>query len=142
MPAAGIDTPVTVMDTTECPVLDPPGSDVAYRVGCRSEAGTDSDGTVFVIGHSIAGGDAVFDDLGRARPGDTIVLTTRRGVLTYEIAETAVYDRHGQAQLEPRLRGRVPGRLVLVTCYLGPDGTTLTDQNSVVYSTLVGAVPA
>ncbi len=88
----------------------------AFWVGCRAKPGTDSDGTVFIIGHSWTGGRAVFNGLQNAKVGDSKELTTPSG----------------------RVLGRVPGRLVLVTCLLGPSNTA-TNENFIVQAQLVAA---
>ncbi|MFC9979605.1 class F sortase [Gordonia sp. NPDC127522] len=139
IPAVDIDVAVEPMSADRCPVLNPPSNDSAYWVGCRALPGTDSDGTVFVIGHAVTGGSAVFNDLAEVSPGDTATLRTSNGRLTYRIVDTELYGKYGQAQLEPKLRERIPGRLVLVTCYLGSDGRQLTDQNFVAYADLESA---
>src|SRR3954452_21198523 len=60
IPALELTAAVQEMAASECPVLNPPTVDEAYWVGCRSKPGTDSDGTVFIIGHAVEGGQGVF----------------------------------------------------------------------------------
>jgi Sortase domain len=136
----GLTATVETMPQTQCPVLDPPTASAAYWVQCRASAGTDSDGTVFIIGHAIAGGDGVFNRLPEIEVGADVVVGTANGSLTYRVEDTVLYDKYGEAQAAPVLAERVPGRLVLVTCYL-QDGISLTDKNFVAYATLVGARP-
>lgn len=135
----GIDVPVLPMPAGACPVLDPPTLADAYWVGCRSEPGTDSDGTVFVIGHAGAGTPAVFDTLPEIVVGSTVLIETDSGTLEYTVRSTALYEKLGEAQESPELRLRQPGRLVLVTCYL-ENGTTLSSKNFVAYAEITGAL--
>ncbi len=141
IPALGLTAPVGVMNESECPVLKPPTMQDAFWVGCRAKPGTDSDGTVFIIGHSWTGGPAVFNGLQAVTVGDAVELTTPSGRLTYRVEHTVNYAKYGQIQVSPEIHDRVPGRLVLVTCFLGPNNTT-TDQNFVVQAQLVAAVQA
>lgn len=136
----GLAATVDTMPRSQCPVLDPPTTSTAYWVQCRAMAGTDSDGTVFIVGHAIAGGDAVFNRLPEIEVGADVVVATTNGRLTYRVDETALYEKYGEAQTVPMLRERVPGRLVLVTCY-PQDRATVSDRNFVAYATLVGARP-
>jgi LPXTG-site transpeptidase (sortase) family protein len=140
IPALGLTARVRVMSASACPVLDPPTLQDAYWVQCRAKPGTNSDGTVLIIGHAVAGGHGVFNDLPQAAVGDDVQLTTESGRLTYQIDHTANYDKNGSIQRAPEILERVPGRLVLVTCYLQP-GDTPTDQNFVVQAELAAASP-
>ena len=141
IPALGMVAPVGVMDASACPVLDPPTLDDAYWVGCRGRPGTDSDGTVFIIGHSLSGGEAVFNELPKLAPGDDVEVTTTRGTLVYRVQRTATYAKFGEVQTSPEVIERVPGRLVLVTCMRTPEGGE-TDDNFVAQAELVGAIAA
>ena len=140
MPTIGLVASVGVMDESACPVLDPPTLDDAYWVGCRGMPGTDSDGTVFIIGHSLSGGAAVFNELPTLVAGDDVMVTTAKGTLVYRVQHTATYAKFGEVQTAPEVIDRVPGRLVLVTCMRMPDGGE-TDDNFVAHAELVGAVP-
>jgi LPXTG-site transpeptidase (sortase) family protein len=112
----------------------------AYWVECRAKPGTDSDGTVFIAGHTVAGGRAVFNDLPRVAVGDDIEVMTPSGTLVYRVNRSTRYDKHGEAQQSPEVRDRVAGRLVLVTCYLTPDGQP-TNDNFLVQAQLRDAAP-
>jgi LPXTG-site transpeptidase (sortase) family protein len=136
----GLTAAVRVLSASACPVLNPPTRGDAYWVECRAKAGTDSDGTVFIIGHAVAGAPAVFNDLPRLSVGDDVEVSTASGTLTYRVDRTATYRKYGQVQQAPEVIERVPGRLVLVTCYLAPDGST-TDDNFVAQAELVAASP-
>jgi sortase (surface protein transpeptidase) len=140
VPALALTAPVRVFGESACPVLNPPTLGDAYWVECRAEPGTDSDGTVFIIGHSLPGGHAVFNDLQDVVVGDTIEVTTPAGRLTYRVEHTVGYAKFGEIQESPEVLDRVPGRLVLVTCLLGPERAR-TEQNFVVQAALVAAAP-
>jgi hypothetical protein len=59
----------------------------------------------------------------------------------YRVERTVNYAKFGEIQHSPENLERVPGRLVLVTCLLGPGGTA-TDKNFVAQAKLVGATSA
>lgn len=140
IPSLGLTTPVQEMKASECPVLNPPTVDEAYWVGCRAKPGTDSDGTVFIIGHAVAGGQGVFKNLQNLAVDSDVVVTTPTGTLTYRVERTVVYAKFGEIQDSPEVMEKVPGRLVLVTCLLGPDGAA-TDENFVAQAKLISASP-
>jgi LPXTG-site transpeptidase (sortase) family protein len=138
IPALGLTAVVQEMAASECPVLNPPTVDEAYWVGCRSKPGTDSDGTVFIIGHAVAGGQGVFARLQQLAIGNDVLVTTASGVLTYRVERTVNYAKFGEVQDSPEVMEKVPGRLVLVTCLLGPDGSS-TDKNFLAQAQLVAS---
>jgi sortase (surface protein transpeptidase) len=138
IPALGLDAVVQEMAASECPVLNPPTVDEAYWVGCRSKPGTDSDGTVFIIGHAVAGGQGVFARLQQLVVGNDVLVTTPSGMLTYRVGRTVNYVKFGEVQDSPEVMEKVPGRLVLVTCLLAPDGRS-TDKNFVAQAQLVAS---
>jgi sortase (surface protein transpeptidase) len=108
--------------------------------GLSAKPGTDSDGTVFIIGHAVAGGYGVFKKLQNLAVGTAVVITTPTGMLTYRIEHTVIYAKFGEIQDSPEVMERVPGRLVLVTCLLGPGGAA-TDENFVAQAKLTAASP-
>jgi sortase (surface protein transpeptidase) len=129
---------VRKLEASECPVLNPPTFDEAYWVGCGAMSGTDSDGTVFFIGHAVAGGGGVFKNLQELKVGDDVAVTTLTGTLTDRVDCTVIYVKCGEIQDSPEVMDKVPGRLVLVTCLLGPNGTR-TNKNFVVQAMLVAS---
>jgi sortase (surface protein transpeptidase) len=70
--------------------------------------------------------------------GDDIEVRTPSGTLFYRVNKTAHYGKQGEVQESPEVRERAPGRLVLVTCYLAPDGG-VTDENYLVQAQLTAA---
>jgi LPXTG-site transpeptidase (sortase) family protein len=141
IPALELTAVVQEMAASECPVLNPPTVDEAYWVGCRSKPGTDSDGTVFIIGHAVAGGQGVFARLQQLAVGNDVLVTTASGTLTYRVERTVNYAKFGEVQDSPEVMDKVPGRLVLVTCLLGPDGSS-TDKNFLAQAQLVASSTA
>lgn len=102
--------------------VDPASADsVVWQVGGTagvafgSEPGTDSAGTVYLYGHAGAGTRAVFDDIGRLKPGDDAVITTANGKLTYRVQRTVSTAKSAFA-LSPEAVDQVPGRLLLISC--------------------------
>lgn len=140
IPSLALTTTVQEMKASECPVLNPPTVDEAYWVGCRAKPGTDSDGTVFIIGHAVAGGQGVFKNLQDLAVDSDVIVTTPAGTLTYRVERTVVYAKFGEIQDSPEVMEKVPGRLVLVTCLLGPEGEA-TDENFVAQAKLVSSAP-
>ena len=137
IPSIGLATEVQTMDAAACPVLNPPTIEIAYWVECRSAPGTDSDGTTFIIGHTMPAGSGVFSNLHSITPGTDVVVETPSGALTYRIERTTHYDKYGEAQRAADMRERIPGRLILVTC--APEADPVVEQNFIAFATLVGA---
>lgn len=96
-------------------------SSVVWQVGGTagvafgSEAGTDSEGTVYLYGHAGAGNDAVFSDIGQLKPGDEAAVTTANGKLTYRVQRTVSTAKSAFAST-PEAVDQVPGRLLLISC--------------------------
>ncbi len=138
IPAIGLNDALRVIPAGGCPVIDPPTLTDVFWVGCRAKPGTDSDGTTVLTGHAVAGGSGVFNELGDLRNGDAVYITTPRGRLEYRVATQRLYRRNAIA-LSSQMTTRMPGHLLLVTCYL--DDGRLTGDNLVVEAHLVSAIP-
>ncbi|WP_277225072.1 class F sortase, partial [Mycolicibacterium hassiacum] len=138
IPSLPLTARVRTLAADECPRLDPPTVEDAYWVGCRALPGTPTDGTVVVVGHSVAGSRGVFNDLTRMVAGEQIWLTTDAGVLGYRVTRLTRY-RKDEVRWAPELLTRTPGRLLLVTCYTDERG--LSDQNLIVEADLFAAAP-
>jgi hypothetical protein len=65
-------------------------------------------------------------------------VTTPSGTLTYRVERTVNYAKFGEVQDSPEVIKKVPGRLVLVTCLLAPDGAS-TDKNFLAQAQLVAS---
>jgi hypothetical protein len=119
--------------------VTPPGFRSAYLLANKGVAPAEADqGTVFVITHSVhGGGDAPGNRLitnagtSRLRTGDAITA----GGASYRVTGSRTVPKAGLAG-DTRTWAAVPGRLIVITCMLGPDGG-LTDRNLVVEARLV-----
>jgi hypothetical protein len=77
----------------------------------------DRRGGTLIAGRAPAAGDGAFDDLGRLRPGDAVLVRTDRGVVRYAVARVRSYPRGAPAGRTPGALVRAAdGDLVLVTC--------------------------
>lgn len=112
----GIRAPVVPVETSGSTLYPP--DDVAevgwWRDGAMPGAAR---GSTVITGHTVSGGDGVFDNLARLRTGDRVRLVTGTGVLRYVVRVDTAYRRTALARRAPQLFSRSsPGRLVLVTC--------------------------
>lgn len=110
--------------------LVPPTSSEVFRWADRGLPGCPSDDTVYVLGHTVRAGGGVFDRLQTIERGQKIVLRTETGFIRYEVTRTKLYDKEGITSKD-HVYARVPDRLILIGCYLNPDGST-QDKNFVV----------
>lgn len=143
VPAVGLDAAVVPI-TPAGGELDPPRLDRAYWIESYGSPGPDATNTVYLAGHSVDRGAAVFDPLfdqerqaALVKSGDEVTITTDAGAVTYVVDETQRYPKSelaGQAEVW-RI---VPGRLVLITCFQRSGGGRSTD-NLVVYATRTSA---
>jgi hypothetical protein len=86
--------------------------------------GTESRGTVYLYGHAGgAGAGAVFDLLPDLAVGESALVTTANGVVTYRVEEVFAVPKD-QFSTDPRVTGQVPGRLLLVSCDHSPGAGT------------------
>lgn len=123
--------------------FDPPTLTQAYWIEAFGAPGTASDNTVYLLGHSWDNGDAVFNALfdrtsqtSRVQPGDTIVVTTNAGEMTYGVERAERIPREEVAQESNEVWDVVPGRLLLVTCFQNNSGGDALD-NFVVFAHVV-----
>lgn len=117
--------------------VDPPALQPTYWITDRGVApGTDANNTVYLACHSWSKGDAPCNVVSHAAAsGQHVLVTTANGTLDYVIQMTHLYSKNGEFKNSAEVRRIVPGRLVLVTCLLGPDGGTTT-ENFVVFAQL------
>lgn len=139
VPAVGLDAAVVPITPTGGE-LDPPRLDRAYWIESYGSPGADATNTVYLAGHSVDRGEAVFDPLfdqerqaARVHHGDEVTITTDAGAVTYVVEETQRYPKSELAD-QAEVWRIVPGRLVLITCFQRSDGGRSTD-NLVVYAT-------
>ena len=139
VPAVDLDAEVVPIAATG-DELDPPRLDRAYWIETYGSPGPDATNTVYLAGHSIDRGAAVFDPLfdqeqqtALVKSGDEVTITTDAGAVTYVVDETQRYPKSELAN-EAEVWRIVPGRLVLITCFQRNGGGQSTD-NLVVYAT-------
>ena len=120
VPAAGIDQPVialtpTAQNQAEQSIVPPLTTD-AYWLSTYGTPGDGSQNTTYLTGHSWEGLDAPFDRLStQLTPGDTVVLGTRTGEITYVVDTVTTYDKNTLKDSE--IWAIVPNRLVLISCF-------------------------
>ncbi|WP_349864955.1 sortase domain-bontaining protein [Leifsonia sp. WHRI 6310E] len=139
IPSIGLSVNVGRMFVADGGTVDPPTAGSAYWLAEYGAATADTGNTVYIAGHTYRGGDAAFNGLldvphsgYTVHPGDRIVVTVPEGDIDYVVDDTALYEKTDVAQ-QAELWKRVPGRLVLVTCFQY-DGGTSSHQNFVVYA--------
>ena len=115
--------------------LVPPTSSEVFRWAERGLPGCPSRDTVFLLGHTVRAGGGVFDRLQHIQPGQSVVLDTKAGTVRYEVESIDRYDKGAVPNLNEVYRD-VPGRLVLVGCFLNEDGSLQT-RNTVVMAKIV-----
>jgi sortase (surface protein transpeptidase) len=143
VPAVGVDAPVlpTAFENGE---INPPTLDDVYWIADYGAPGTDSDNTVYLLGHSWDNGPAVFNALfdrptqtSRVQPGDEIDVETPEGMVSYEVDRTERYPRASVGDPDSEAYGDVwavvPGQLILITCFQQNDGADARD-NFVVFA--------
>ncbi|MBZ5739928.1 class F sortase [Nocardioides mangrovi] len=105
--------PVRAPDRTLVPPSDP------TELGWWADGARPGDarGSVLIAGHTVHTGGGALDDLEQLRRGDTVVVRTTHGRLTYVVRTERVYTKGRVADDAERLFSQdVAGRLVLVTC--------------------------
>ena len=98
------------------------------------QPGTNTTGTVYLIGHASATKPAIFTDLYKLIADDDIAVTTANGTLHYAVQEVVVLDKNDWST-STYANEQVPGRLILGTCYHGADahiGTTGSSKENVI----------
>ncbi|MDR2974131.1 MAG: class F sortase [Propionibacteriaceae bacterium] len=124
--------------------VNPPEYDRAYwlkagegEIPFGDQAGSDSTGTVYLVGHASETTSALFNDVYKLAVGDTVDLTTANGVVSYEVQEVVVLDKSDWSS-SAYANEQVPGRLVLGTCYHASDAV-IGDSGSSTQNVLVVA---
>lgn len=142
IPALDFSAPIEPLATDSETTLDPPTAEDAYWLSDYGLAGEGAENTFYLIGHTSADGRAVFDplvDRGAGEvtvmPGDEILVDTSNGTAVYEIIATERHDKTALADLE-NVWTNAPGRLVIITCFFGADGTA--PDNMVLFARLNG----
>jgi sortase (surface protein transpeptidase) len=137
VPSVGVDVPVLPL-TPKGGVIDPPTMADSYWVRPYGEPGTQPDNTVYIAGHSWTRGAAAFNPLmpgdhgAGVATGDVVTVQTADDSVDYTITGTERYDKDALPGATD-VWTVVPGRLVLITCFVDDDGDT-TDDNFVVFA--------
>ena len=84
------------------------------------QPGTNTTGTVYLIGHASATKPAIFTNLYKLVAGDDIAVTTSNGTLHYTVQQVVVLDKNDWST-STYANEQIPGRLILGTCYHGSD---------------------
>ncbi len=144
VPAVGLRSEVREL-TPRRGVVDPPTFDTAYVIAPYGRPG--SDNTTYIAGHSWNRGRAVFNPLldvpsqqAVLAVGDTVVVTQDGTSFTYAVSSSRRYPK-GSLATADEVWAKVPGRLVLITCFQRNDGAASRD-NLVVTADLVGTSPS
>ncbi|MFC3688065.1 class F sortase [Aquipuribacter hungaricus] len=142
VPALGLRTDVSEVS----PVggrIDPPTFDRAYRIAPYGTPG--SDNTTYIAGHSWNAGDAVFNPLldvesqeATLAAGDLVEVVEDGVTYRYEVLSTARYPKGTLADVG-EVWDRVPGRLVLITCFQLDTGARSRDNLVVTAQLLPGS---
>ena len=134
VPSVGLDVPVGSIRAVDG-VINPPKFDRAYVVdNIGSSLDKNSDGTVFLVTHSVrrgfAPGNALIDvseKRARVNVGDKIYVADNVFRVTgfENVARKSIAD-------SPRIWENVPGRLVLITCMQRSNGKPV--ENAVIFA--------
>lgn len=74
-------------------------------------------GSAVMTGHTVHTGGGAFDDLDQLSQGDTVLITTDKGSLRYEVDSVTTYRKQALAKHAGEVFDQgVNGRLVLITC--------------------------
>lgn len=147
VPAAGIDAAVTPYTAEEAArgvdgitgkpcladgtivCIDPLSADeVSWQVGgvagvaFGSQPGDNTTGTVYLYGHTVAGGGGVFARIATLHNGDQATVVTANGTLSYRV-QRIVDASKAEFASTPEAVDQVPGRLLLISCDHGPGAT-------------------
>ncbi|TCN34571.1 LPXTG-site transpeptidase (sortase) family protein [Kribbella orskensis] len=116
IPRLGVSAPVVPI-VAEAGSLTPPSN--PQKLGWWSggaEPGARR-GSAVITGHTVHAGGGALDDLEQLRAGDSVSVTTSRGLLTYRVTGVTTYRKQALAGNADRVFDQdVPGRLVLITC--------------------------
>lgn len=96
--------------------------------------GSDAKNTVYIACHAWGGHDAPCNLVPQVVPGQHVLVTTPNGTLDYVVQVTKLFSKNGEFKNSDEVRAKVPGRLVLVTCY---ELNGVSTQNFVVFAQLV-----
>jgi LPXTG-site transpeptidase (sortase) family protein len=116
IPRLGVDTDVVAVAAVSGVLVPPADPDLVgwWSGGVRPGS---REGAALMTGHTVRGGDGVFDDLAAMAPGDLVEVVTRRASVAYVVVSVRDLSKTELAEAAVDLfaaSGRP--RLVLVTC--------------------------
>lgn len=120
VPAAGIEVPVLpllpTVEESASQSIAPPATDDGYWLTSYGAPGAGSTDTTYIAGHSWEGRDAPFDLFStNVRPGDTVILHTVSGPLTYVVDGITTHDKDSLKNSD--IWNITPHRLVIISCF-------------------------
>jgi LPXTG-site transpeptidase (sortase) family protein len=119
-PAARMDVPVLALtpSTEELAAgfLVPPMTMDAYWLTNYGQPGSDSDNTIYIVGHSWEKADAPFNRLSnQSAVGDELSVGTATGTIKYTVQSITTHDKETLRTSD--VWNKAPGRLILISCY-------------------------
>lgn len=94
----------------------PPHTADAYWLTPYGVPGAGSTNTTYIVGHSWEGRPSPFNEISsRAKPGDQLTVTTSQGLLVFTVDE--ITTEYKDTLKASAIWDKVPGRLVLITCF-------------------------
>lgn len=119
-PAVGMDQAVLPLSPTEQEAslgsIVPPPTPDAYWLAPYGTPGQGSTNTTYIVGHSWEGRPSPFNEISsRAQPGDRLTVSTAQGPLVFTV--DAITTEYKDTLRDSAIWDRVPGRLVLITCF-------------------------
>ncbi|MDQ0730708.1 hypothetical protein QFZ57_001502 [Arthrobacter sp. B1I2] len=118
--AVGMDQAVlplspTAQETSLGSIVPPPTTD-AYWLTPYGMPGAGSTNTTYIVGHSWEGLATPFNEIStRAKTGDLLTVTTAQGPLVFTIDK--ITTEYKDTLKDSAIWDKVPGGLVLITCY-------------------------
>jgi LPXTG-site transpeptidase (sortase) family protein len=119
-PAVGMDQDVLPLSPTaqekSTDSIVPPTTLDAYWLTPYGSPGPGSINTTYIVGHSWEGRSTAFNNVTtHANVGDQLMLATAKGTLSYAV--TSITTENKDTLKDSRIWAKVPGRLILITCY-------------------------
>lgn len=135
IPDIGYQANVDQMTTKANGDVNPPTLQDAYLItNVGTMPGTDAANTAYMACHAWSKGNAPCNLVPQVVAGQHVLVTTPNGTLDYVVQVTKLFSKNGEFKNSDEVRAKVPGRLVLVTCY---ELNGVSTQNFVVFAQLV-----
>ena len=139
-----LSAPVAPLSVQSHELVDPPHAtdqqwNTAAWIVQAAYPAVPSRGTTYVYGHACRHRACAFTNLKQAKPGDTVVVTTSTGTLTYVIRRVGLSSKSASSLPGWASNSTVKDRLVLVTCEI--ESGELTSNNVVITARLTASSP-